>query len=359
MALIDLRRPGRARWIALLALTLLGATALLLWQQIRLQNRLADYRLETARSVQQLAEKQLTRDLDTRAELIAANQAFIGYVSQAMGGILPGTIADNASIVDLLEERRAQLSLTIAAVINAQGQLIASRDGISEKMDFTREALFTDAVTNNATTHGVWFKDHRIFYVSILPLTRYGSDAGFLLVGMPVDQELATLLSQTAGTQIALYAITASGPEMAASTLPPAQTQALLARVASLPAEDTGDYSAQLEGTAYRGYAAPLFGSGLVHATGLVATSSGLASWIEVGLPMVCALLLFLSVLLVFVRYSRMTIRQETEELARIIERAAQTGDFHLQTPATTGLLAPVAIAFNRLMARLRMPASE
>ena len=63
-----------------------------------------------------------------------------------MGGILPGTVADNASIVDLLEERRAQLGLTIAAVINGQGQLIASRDGISEKMDFTREPLFTDTV---------------------------------------------------------------------------------------------------------------------------------------------------------------------------------------------------------------------
>lgn len=359
MAMIDFRRPGRKRWIALLVLTLAGAAGLLLWQQIRLQNRLADYRLETARSVQRLAEQQLGKDLDTRAELIAANQAFIGYVSQAMGGILPGTVADNASIVDLLEERRAQLGLTIAAVINGQGQLIASRDGISENMDFTREALFTDAVTNNATTHGVWFNDHRIFYVSILPLTRYGSDAGFLLVGMPVDQELAELLSQTAGTQIALYANTPKGPEIATSTLPPGQTQDLLVRMSELPAAEEGDYSAQLDGTVYRGYTAPLFGSGLIRATALVATSSGLGSWIEVGLPMACALMLFLCMGLVFVRYSRLTTRQEIDDLARIIERAAQTGDFRLHTPQKSGLLAPVALAFNRLMARLRGEAEE
>ena len=57
--MIDFRQPGRERWIALLGLTLLGTTGLLFWQQTRLQNRLADYRLDTARSVQQLAEKQL------------------------------------------------------------------------------------------------------------------------------------------------------------------------------------------------------------------------------------------------------------------------------------------------------------
>ena len=126
----------------------------------------------------------------------------------------------------------------------------------------------------------------------------------------------------------------------------------MLARLPTSPAEGKGDYSAQLEGIVYRGYAAPLFGLSRVRATALVPTSSGLGSWVEVGLPMVCALLLFLCVVLVFVRYSRMTTRQEIDDLARIIERAAQTGDFNLQTPQTTGLLAPVAIAFNRLMAR-------
>ncbi|MEO8366573.1 MAG: hypothetical protein ABI538_10240 [Pseudoxanthomonas sp.] len=357
--MIDFRQPGRKRWIALLALTLLAATGLLFWQQVRLQNRLADYRLETARSVQRLAEQQLGKDLDTRAELIAGNQAFIGYVSQAMGGILPGTVVDNASILDLLEERRAQLGLTIAAVINGQGQLVASRDGISERIDFAREPLFTDAVTTNATTHGIWFNEHRLFYVSILPLSRYGSDAGFLLAGMPVDQELAKLLSQTAGTQIALYANTAKGPEIAASTLPPAQTTELLARMSRLPAADEGDYTAQLDGTVYRGYSAPLFGSGLVRATALVPTRFGVSSWVEVGLPMLCALALFLCMGLVFVRYSRLTTRQEIDDLARIIERAAQTGDFHLQTTQKSGLLAPVALAFNRLMARLRGESNE
>jgi len=351
--MIDFRKPGRKRWIALLGLTLLGATGLLFWQQTRLQNRLADYRLDTARAVQKLAEQQLGKDLDTRAELIASNQAFIGYVSQAMGGILPGTLADNASIVDLLEERRAQLGLTIAAVINEQGQLIASRDGISEKMDFTQEPLFTETVTSNSTTHGVWFSGHRIFYVSILPLTRYGSDAGFLLAGMPVDQELAELLSQTAGTQIALYAATAEGAEITATTLPPAQAQALQSHLPKSSSDGNDRYSAQLEGKVYRGYAAPLFGSDSVRVTGLVATSSGLASWIEIGLPMVCALVLFLLVLLVCVRYSRMTTRREIDDLARIIERAAQAGDFNLQASKTLGLLAPVANAFNRLMARL------
>ena len=72
--------------LVVLALGLLAGVGLLYWQQARSQAFVTESRLTAARAVQELVEQQIKQSLDTRVELIAGNQAFVGYITQALGG---------------------------------------------------------------------------------------------------------------------------------------------------------------------------------------------------------------------------------------------------------------------------------
>ena len=53
-------------------------------------------------------------------------------------------------------------------------------------------------------------------------------------------------------------------------------------------------------------------------------------------------------------------MKHDIDNLARIMERAAEAGDFHLQAPQIEGrAVTPLAVAFNRLMSRLRQMKDE
>ena len=347
---------GKSKGIvaALLATVVVVTAGLLYWQQARLQSVVASNRLDTARAVQALVEKQIATDLDARAQLIAGNQAFVGYVTQAMGGILPGTLADTASVVDLLDERRAQLGLTLAALIDDQGQLIASRDGISERRDFTREPLFGEAVNTISTTRGLWVDQNRVFQVTILPLAGYGSDAGFLLVGAPLDDATLRAIAEAAQVEVALVASSPSGPAVAASTLDPTQSAELLAALPDATgAAANQDFTVRLQGTRYRAYVAPLSGSSTARLAVLAPVGSGVASVASTGLPMIIGLLLGLALLVAAALFARASVTKQVNEMTRIVKRAASSADYHLRA-TETGLLAPLGAAFNQLMGRLR-----
>lgn len=335
-------------WAAAGFVVLLCAV-LLYWQQARLQGYLADSRVATARSVQELVEQQIRQDLDARVELIAGNQAFVGYVTQAMGGILPGTVVDSASIVDILEERRAQLGLTIAAVIDGQGQLIASRDRISERHGFASEPLFAQAVTSNATAHGLWIDGDRVFFVAMVPLAAYGSDAGFLFVGTALDDAVATTIATTADAEVAMFAIDGTRRVLAASSAD-AQTDFTEVAQGSRASGASGGF---VRGP-LRGYVAPLFGSRSGDLLVVVRSANTWLGAVTQGLPLLIALGLGLLAMFVAVRRANARAADQVQELARVVDHAATTGDYHLQVAAAeAGVLQPIAAAFNRLMHRL------
>ena len=178
----------------------------------------------------------------------------------------------------MVEERRTQLGLAIAAVINEQGKLIASPDSTAEFAGFAGQPLFKKAIGSDTPSHGLWLNGKRIYYVTVLPLTPYGSDAGFLLVGEPIGDSMAKRLSATTHTQIALFA--GSGPAMlvSSSTLASAPTVDLLTQLQTQANSREHRYDIRLDGLSYRGYVAPLFGSNSVYLTSLVKTSSSCSS---------------------------------------------------------------------------------
>ena len=346
---MGIRTAGKVPLWAAAGFAVLLCAVLLYWQQARSQNYIADSRLDTARAVQELVEQQVKQDLDARVELIAANQAFVGYVTQAMGGILPGTVVDTASIVDILEERRAQLGLTIAAVIDGQGQLIASRDRISDRRSFASEPLFAQAVTSNATAHGLWVDGDRVFFVAMVPLAAYGSDAGFLFVGTALDDAVATTIATTADAEVALFAIDGARRVLAASSAEAESDFEVLAGAAK-----ARDAVGRFATGQARGYVAPLFGSPAGELVVVVRSASAWSGAVTQGLPVLIGLGLGLLAMFLAVRLAGARAATQVQELARVVDHAATTGDSHLQVAAAeAGVLQPLAAAFNRLMQRL------
>jgi hypothetical protein len=269
------------------SLVLLVLLALSMWQQARIEQRVADTRLQTAQKIQALVEGQLQTDLDTRGEMIAGDQAFIGYINQAKGGTLPGTPVDTASIVDLLEERREQLGLAIVAVVDRQGQLIASRDHLSNRHSLGHDPMLAKGATDDAAAHDLWVEDGKIFLVSLLPLTTYGSDAGFLLVGLPLDEALAERLGNTFDGEAALYAKTGQGFQLASSSNIYVLEEEIPADVRKELTRDAHQFDVHLRGGTYRGYVAPLFGSDVGRTVLLVKTDDTVSTAVKQGLPLI------------------------------------------------------------------------
>jgi hypothetical protein len=340
-------------WAAAGLACLLATAGLLHWQHSRLQVRLADERLDTARVVQVLVERQIRSDLDSRAELIAGNQAFIGYLTLAMGGVLPGTETDTASIVDLLEERRAQLGLSMAAVIDGRGQKVVSGDRLSDRGDFSASPLFVEAVSGNATAHGVWSDGQRLFYVAMVPLAAYGSDAGFLLVGTALDDAALRALADAAKAEVALFSQDGEAPMLVSSTASAAGNSGwMVEAMQASKGQATFDY--RHDGDRYRGYVASLFASPAAPLLVLVPGEDAWRAATTLGLPMIVGVVAGLLVLLGALLSVRRRVDRQAGALARVMEHAAATGDYHLQVAeADAGPLAPIAVALNRLMARL------
>jgi hypothetical protein len=115
------------------------------WQQSRLGVTFSDAHFAASHGAQKLVEGQRADFLANRAELLVGNQAFVGYMQLALGGALPGMAVDTSSIVDQLEERRDQFGLTVAAVLDSQGQLVVGTERFSSGRDLGAEPLFVHA----------------------------------------------------------------------------------------------------------------------------------------------------------------------------------------------------------------------
>lgn len=346
------RRHAVAAALAVLAVVsvLIG---LVLWQQSRLARALDADRLRTGQTAQRVIEAQYRERLQTRVELIAGNQAFVGYLTQALGGVLPGVPIDTRSIVDLLQERREQLGLAVAAVLDAQGALVVATERFSEGRQLGEEPLFVQARDNRAIASGVWLDGERLLHVAILPLAADGSSDGFLLVGVPLDHAIARAVADVGGSDVALLAVTREGVRIMASTLDAAAETAL---GQTLP-RGTGALPSgplQLEGNSRPASVAPLFGGEVGQLVTLVSPTRGVVASPALLLPVLLAgalaVLLVLACALLWWR----RVVEPSAVLAGLLDRAA-AGDCYLKADdGGEGVVAGVAASFNKLMTHLQ-----
>lgn len=347
------RRHAVAAALAVLAVVTVLA-GLMLWQQARLASALGADRLQTGQTAQRVIEAQYRERLQTRVELIAGNQAFVGYVAQALGGALPGVPIDTRSIVDLLQERRQQLGLTVAAVLDSQGTLVAATERFSEDRELGAEPLFVQARDNRAIASGVWLDGERLLHVAILPLDPDGSSDGFLLVGVPLDHAIARAVADVGGTDVALLAVTREGVRVMASTLDAvaesALSQALPRGNAALPAGPL-----QLRGSGQSASVASLLGGEVGQLVTLVSPTRGVVAspWLLLPVLLAGALAVLLVLACALLWWRR--VAEPGAVLAGLLDRAA-AGDYHLKADdGGEGVMARVAASFNKLMTHLQV----
>ena len=337
----------RIRVLLALAIVLPALLALLAWQFSRDDAREASRTLATLAKTQQLVEDQSNRNLTIRGELIAGNQAVVAYMTQALGSSLPGETVDYSSIVDLLEERRSQLDLDLAAVVAADGRALAVTDAYAEGHDFARDPVFVEARKTQSARTGLWRDGDRLLHIAMLPLARYSAGDAYLLVAEEVDQDYVQTIAAIGAADVALVASSASAAIVVASTLPATDAEALSKSIAQSRADGRLDLSAG----ASQVRSAPLFGNEDVRVV-QIARRMPLSGTLAAHAPtVILAVLALLSLLAAIAWYGR-RVASPLQALEVLLERAATTPDRNLRMDeAGAADVARVSAAFNRFMA--------
>lgn len=295
--------------LALPALVLLLAA----WDRDRLAARAAADALDRAISAQAWIEERAREDLARRAELVADDPAFAGYVELAIGGALPGVPVDTASLVDLLGERASRLGFAVTAVVDPSGRVAGASHALLPGNARETGDVFARALQSDVTTTGLWMRGDVAYLVAIVPLAAVGVSDGYVLAAQPVGAQLAEGIRALSGADARVVA--------GASPMP----RGAVAR--------------------------PLFGS---NGTSLLIRAAPPPSSPAAWLPWMLALAAVLVTAVVGLRLLQRRVLAPAALIAERLGRAA-SGDLHLQVATRdAGALNPLATAFNGLMETLR-----
>ncbi|MES2669725.1 MAG: hypothetical protein V4673_04805 [Pseudomonadota bacterium] len=320
----------------------------------RLSDAVAADHLDVIRSAQALVERAQTDQLTVRAQLIASNQAVTGYIVQSLETSLPGTEVDYASVADLLEERRSQLGLALAAVLDADGRIVAITEPLAGRESLGDLPAFLATRETQTARTAVLVDNTRLLGIAIQPLAVYGANEAYLLVGMPVNQAFAESIAKVGAADVAVLMSTPDGPLIAASTLPAAESTRLTEALRAGTGKTDGRFEIDIDGVAHRASLAPLFGDAEARLLAVIPNDSGSAvfgaSWLPFFIGIGLALLLLAAALaLLWLR-----VLAPADALARMVEYTAESGDFRVKAPLKGGrAIRRIAEAFNRACERV------
>lgn len=350
------------RYALLSAVLMIAVTAtamgLSLLHDRRLSDAIASDHLDVIRSAQTLVERAQIDQLTVRAQLIASNQAVTGYIVQSLETSLPGTEVDYASVVDLLEERRSQLGLALAAVLDADGRIVAITESLGGRDSFGDIPAFLAVRESQAARTAVLVDRTRLLGIAIQPLAVYGANEAYLLVGMPVNQAFAESIAKVGAADVAVLMSTVDGPLIAASTLPAAESTRLTAALRMAVGKNGGKtddrFEIDIDGVSHRASLAPLFGDVDARLLAVIPNGSGSAVFGASRLPLLIGA--GLALLLLAVALARLWFRvlAPADALARMIEYSADSGDFRVKAPLKgSRAIVRIAAAFNRACERI------
>lgn len=319
----------------LFAVLLLTLLALFRWQDARLTTAAANERLQQMQQVQGLVAEIGRQGLESRSGQIANNQGVTGYVAQALGGSLPGVVFDTASLVDLLQDQRDQLDLAVAAVIDAQGQVVASTEPFAAGSDFSTDALYLQASKTGEVHSGLMVDGGRLLRVSIQPLVDYGVGVAQLLVAERIGIEQAWSIAEIGHVDVALLADTPNGLLMVASTLPAEQQVGLLEQLPQRGKADVERTQLHLGSTRQDVSVQALFGVPQARLVSLVLPRTDAASFLALRLPFLIGCGLLLLILVATACWIWTGLLRPANALAEVVERAAQGNDMHMSAPVS------------------------
>lgn len=321
--------------------------------------------LATAQSIQARISLQRERELELKARLLAGDAAFVSYIDNALTvGSEAGATIDQASIRDLVEERRATYGLEDAVILDPLGHsVVASGADYLDPRDIANAPVVAIVRSKLRPTCGWSSYTNKLLLVCVAPLLRGATMQAMLLTATPAGAIFAKELADAGHVDVALIAFPPGGPQVAASTLEPQMAERMLAQITQDPAllngvrKNRGAASRAVDfflGSAHWPARLMLL-SGVADdavLVSLLAPSAQAATFNAIVVPAVAGGILLLALLLVgaFIEWRR--VRQPLTHLIELVERAVQ-GNSHVELRSVgNGPAARLASAFNRLLAK-------
>ena len=247
-------RPSLATSIFVLFAVLLGlglgAAVFVTWREgKRLADDAVQRALDTSAQVQtELAQRRL-EEVQLKVELVGRNPDTVKYVSEAQGGGLglgDESGVDQASINDLLDERRETYGFDLGIVLDADGKVLARTDQ-REAFDqsFAGDPFVEPVLKELTPVSGFWRLESKLYQAALMPLDQDQDLVGFLLIALEVNDNLGQRVGKASGGDVAYLLPFGDKIEVIGTSLDAAGREAL---VAALAADQGGVATAVREG---------------------------------------------------------------------------------------------------------------
>jgi len=160
------------------------------WQYRAVAQQAASKTLDTAQSIHKYVDEQRLQHLADASLGIAANPDFSSYIAAALNpDASAGQARDVASIRDRLDERRRAAHLDAAAILDANGVVVATvGDSFLAEHNLTTLAAVVESRRSGAQASGLISDDRRIPLISVTPLLREAKLEALLVTGMRFDE---------------------------------------------------------------------------------------------------------------------------------------------------------------------------
>lgn len=203
----------------LIVLAVGAAIGVTYWLGSEAAERGSDEALNNSQSVQQFFQQRALRELELVSSLMAADRAFVSYVSQALRAGDDGDI-DRRSIVDLLNERSAQYGFDFALVLNPEGRtLVNTGELIPAGVDLSTQPIVARVLESYSVSSGLWVEDRNVLQMAVVPLVRGRTVEGIVVTGNQVTEAFIEEIARVSRTDLAYVTNTDGVPVITSTTL--------------------------------------------------------------------------------------------------------------------------------------------
>lgn len=215
----------------LIVLAVGSAIGVTYWLGGEAAERGSDEALANSRSVQQFFQQRALRELELVSSLMAADRAFVSYISQALRD--GGDTIDRRSIIDLLNERSDQYGFDFALVLDPDGRTLANTgDLVPVGGDLSGQPVVARVLNSFRIDSGLWVEGGTVLQVAVVPLLRGRTVEGIVVTGNRVTPERVAEIARVSSTDLAYIATGNEDPVVAVTTLAAAASDDLRRTIA-------------------------------------------------------------------------------------------------------------------------------
>jgi len=332
------------------------------WQYRAVAQQAASKTLDTAQSIHKYVDEQRLQHLADASLGIAANPDFASYIAAALNpDASAGQARDVASIRDRLDERRRAAHLDAAAILDANGVVVATvGDSFLAEHNLTTLAAVVESRRSGAQASGLISDDRRIPLISVTPLLREAKLEALLVTGMRFDDSVLKTMAHVAQIDFALVSVPPTGPQVLSSSLDARDSELLAKGVSArrIPLLETDATSAATEiqlGEETWSLRTVALGpsSGKTFLLSLVPPPHREAARAAIEPALLVIIVALLAVLMILLAILWRSVLRPLIRIAELSERTMR-GDYALEMkPAGIGLVRRIGEAFNHLLNEL------